>query len=233
MRDHERIEELFAVRALDGLDPGDAEILSRERAEHGPGCEECARLEREYSEVAGHLALSLDPVPVRAGLEDELVARAIGRAPAPARRLRSVRRGLLSAAAALVLLVGGWVLRDLTLSESSEGPPPGFLAEANIVRFEGPGEGTLAVAFRPDAPGAYLIGTDLPAPSEQEVYELWLIDGGRPVSGGCFAPEDGAVVRAVDADVGAADLLAVTLEPADCPDAPTTDPILTVDLTAV
>ena len=233
MRDHERIEELLAIRALDGLEPEDAETLARERAEHGPDCEVCTRLEREYVEVAGHLALSLDPIPVRAGLEDEVVARAVGRSPAPAKRSRTVWRRLPLAAAAAALLVGGWVLRDITVPESPGGPPPGFLAEASIVRFEGPGEGRLAVAFRPDAPGAYLLGADIPTPSGDEVYELWLIDGGQPVSGGCFAPEDGSVMRSVDADVGAAGLLAVTLESAECPAAPTTEPILTVDLTAL
>lgn len=233
MRDHERLEALLAAQALGGLDPEDAELLARERAEHGPGCKECARLEREYVEVAGHLALALDAVPVREGLEDEVVARALRRTRGPAMPRPAAWRRLPMLAAAAALLVGGWVLRDLTLPERPAGPPPGFLAEATIVRFEGPGEGTLAVAFRPTRPGAYLLGADLPAPPEGNRYELWVFHEGQPASGGCFAPEDGTVVMPLEADVGAADLLAVTIEPAACPVAPTTDPILTADPTAV
>ena len=233
MRDHERIEELLVVGALGGLDPEDAELLARERAEHGPACEECARLEREYGEVAGRLALALDPVPVRDGFEDEVVARALDRARGLVERRRAVWRRLSMLAAAAAFLVGGWVLRDLTLPEGSAGPPAAFLADATLVRFEGPAEGSLAVAFRPDRPGAYLLGADLPVPPQDGVYALWLVEGEHPVSGGCFSPEDGAVVVPIEADVGRADLLAVTIEAAACPSAPTTDPILAADLTAV
>lgn len=231
MRDHQRVEALLAARALGGLDPEDAELLARELAEHGPDCEECARLERGFAGVARHLALALDPVPVREGFEDEVVARALGRARPIAPRPTVWPRLPMIAAAAL-LIVAGWVLRDLTLPEPV-GPPPGFLAEAEILRFEGTGAGTLAVAFRPTEPGAYLLGADLPAPSPEHVYELWLFHGGQPASGGCFAPEDGTVVALVDGDVASAELLAITVEPAACPDAPTTEPILTADPAAL
>jgi anti-sigma-K factor RskA len=234
MRDHERIEELLAARALDGLERDDDELLARERAEHGLDCPECARLEREYAAVAERLALSLEPVPVRTGLEDEVLARASGHGLAQPMRSRSAWRGLGLAAAAVALLAGGWILRDLTQRQDTAGPPPSFLAQASIVRFDGTAEGTLAVAFRADGPGAYLLGTGLPAPAEDEVYELWLIDEeGRPVSGGCFAPEEGSIVRPVDGDVAAASLLAVTVESSDCPNAPTTEPILTADPTVI
>lgn len=231
MRSHDRIEELLAVGALGGLDPEDIELLERERADHGPGCVECARLEREYGEVAGRLAFTLDPVPVREGLEDELVARALGRARSPISPRPAWRRLSLVAAAA-ALLVGGWVLRDLTLPDGAEGPPAEFLAKATIVRFQGHAEGRFAVAFVPKQPGAYLFGTGLAAPSAEVAYELWLFEGGRPVSGGCFTPEDGTVLEHVDADLGAAGSLAVTIEPAACPSAPTTEPILSADLSA-
>ncbi|HXF73333.1 MAG TPA: hypothetical protein VNO79_12075, partial [Actinomycetota bacterium] len=83
MNDHARIEELLAARALGALEPEDEEALARERAAHGPGCEECARLERGFAEAAAALALTLQPVPPRAGFEDEVVARAMARRPRP------------------------------------------------------------------------------------------------------------------------------------------------------
>ena len=59
-RDHRLIDELLAVRALDGLDEDDAARLDRELASHGD-CAECRRLEAEHLEVAGMLPLALDP----------------------------------------------------------------------------------------------------------------------------------------------------------------------------
>jgi hypothetical protein len=241
MTDHERIEELLAVRALDGLDPDGVVELDRALADHGPGCETCARLEREYTDVAGRLAAGLEPVPVREGLEDEVVVRALASTPAvsatppgevtPISKARSRRtsggwRRLSFVAGAAAFLVAGWVLRDVTLPDTSA-PPTGFLAEASIVPFEGSGPGRLAIAYRPGRPGAYLVGAGIPAPAEGEVYELWLFEGDRPVSGGCFSPQDGRVVAEVEGAVHSADLLAVTVEAATCPAAPTTDPVLT------
>jgi Anti-sigma-K factor rskA len=226
MIDHDRIEELIAVDALDGLDPEDAETLAEARAAHGPGCEECARLDREYRGVAGALATALDPVPMRAGFEADVVSRAVrrGRRPSgePVRREPWRRLGIAAAAAAL--LVGGWVLRGL--AEGPGGPSGRFLAEATLLPFEG-GPGRLAVAYVPDGGDAFLFGSDLPATSEGEVYELWVFDGDRPIPAGCFSPEDGEVITPVDQNVGVADLLAVTVEADACPRAPTTDPIFT------
>jgi anti-sigma-K factor RskA len=76
MVEHEHIEELIAARALGGLDPDGERTLARERESHGKRCPECLRLELEYSEVAWGLAFALDPVPLREGFEDELVAAA-------------------------------------------------------------------------------------------------------------------------------------------------------------
>jgi hypothetical protein len=238
MRDHERIEELLAVRALGGLEPDDLSELERAQADHGPSCETCASLEHEYAETAGALAMSLEPVPVREGLEDKVVARALAAGPratgaevipiatAPSRPTSVWRRSGL-VAAAVVLFVGGWILRDITMPQEPTGPPAGFLAQATIVPFEGSAAGQLAVAFRPGQPGAYLLGTGMPAPGAGETYELWLFEGEQPVSGGCFVPQDGEVVARVDGTVDTADLLAVTVEASACPAAPTTTPILT------
>jgi Anti-sigma-K factor rskA len=227
MIDHDRIEELIAVDALDGLDPEDAETLAEARAAHGPGCEECARLDREYRGVAGALATALDPVPVRAGLEEDLIARAArARRPAEARARRDPWRRLGLVAAAAALVVGGWILRGF--AEGPDGLSGTFLAEATLLPFEG-GPGRLAVAYSSAREEAFLLGSGLPTPAEGEVYELWVFDGDRPIPAGCFAPERGEVLTPVDRDVADADLLAVTVEADTCPEAPTTDPIFSAD----
>ncbi|HZB78943.1 MAG TPA: hypothetical protein VE522_03740, partial [Actinomycetota bacterium] len=72
-REHALIEELMAIRALDGLDDDDATRLEREVAAHGD-CDECRRLQAEYSEVAGMLALALEPRPVDEDMVDRILA---------------------------------------------------------------------------------------------------------------------------------------------------------------
>ncbi|MGH2673382.1 MAG: anti-sigma factor domain-containing protein [Actinomycetota bacterium] len=234
MRDHGWIEELIVVRSLGGLDPDDEHELHREMLEHGAECSECRRLEAEYpgyEEAAGRLAFALDPVPVREGLEDQVVASALGGQPmtlATPRRLRRERRQpsqvlrpLVAVAASLVLFAIGWAAGALT-----SGDDVSVLPGARVVQFEGEGGATLALAYRPGDRGVYLVGSLDPRPGD-ETYELWTFRGDTPVRGGCFRPgADGSVFEFLDAEIEPTPLMAVTVESASCPSAPTTDPIL-------
>lgn len=237
MRDHERIEELMAVRALGGIEPADEEALRREMADHGPDCPECRRLESELDEVAGRLAFALDPVPVREGLEDEVVERADReraerrpmdeRVPLSSSRAARRIRPLVAVAASLVLFAGGWGVG--TLSSGDEGVPP----QARVVAFQGEGDGNLSVAYRPGEAGVYLLGSGLQAPPDGDVYEVWMFQDGTPVRATCFVPSaDGSVFRFVDAGLGTTEAMAVTVEPSSCPSAPSTAPILSAEITA-
>jgi hypothetical protein len=242
-RDHTLIEELLSVDALGGLDEADRALLERERAGHG-ACEDCARLQAEFAEVAGRLGLALVPAEIPATMADDIL-RAAGAegatgplvvvpdrsdlaavGPSPA-GLGERRRGggswsrLVAVAAAFALLAGGWFARSVV---------SGSGGELRLVRFTGE-SGTLAVVYEPGTPGAVLFGSDLPDPGAQRVYEIWMIEGDRPpVSGGCVVPEDGTILTQVGADIGSADTMAVTVESASCPTAPTTDPVLTAPL---
>lgn len=236
MRDHERIEELLAARALGGLEPADEAVLSREMADHGAGCAECRRLESELDEVAGRLAFALDPVSPRDGFEDEMVAIATRErttpdlAPPP-RTARGARarwlRPLVAVAASLVLFAAGWAVG--ARSSGDGGVPP----QARVVAFQGEGEGNLSVAFHPGETGVYLLGSGLQAPPEGDVYEVWMFQEGVPVPATCFVPSaDGSVFAFVDTGLGSTDAMAVTVEPSSCPAAPSTEPILTAEITA-
>ncbi|HLB62664.1 MAG TPA: anti-sigma factor [Actinomycetota bacterium] len=229
MRDHTRIEELLAASALDGLGPADETELARERSAHGEECEECRALDRGFAEVAGRLALALDPVRVRDGLEDELVSRATGsvtRARAPHRGWRA----LVAVAAAFALFAGGWLARG-----PGDGTTEGladFLPGARLVAFEG-AEGDLALAYRPGERGAYVIG-DLVEPGEGLVYEVWTIRHGSPSPDACIRPEaDGTVLAYLDSALEESDVMAVTIESEACPGAPTTEPILIAELASL
>lgn len=245
-RDHGRIEELLAVRALGGLDGDDHDLLERELADHGD-CAECRELERSFSETAGRLAFSLDPEPVDAAMADRILATApeaagdrptVGTlgdpsasadevAAARERRRRPGWRALVAVAAAFVLVaaVGAVVTAPRTTGIS------GVSAAQTFVRFQG--EGALAMAFVPGRPGAAFVGTGLPDPGPGNLYEIWLIRGETPISGGCVTPTDGTLVAFTDADVTQADLMALTIEPMSCPSQPTSAPFSTAPLPSV
>jgi hypothetical protein len=244
-RDHTVIEELLSVDALGGLDDDDRDLLDRERATHG-ACEECARLESEFTEVAGRLGMALDPVAVPAGMADDILrdagedvsseplvivsddgeADAMEAAGRRERQRRPSWRGLVAVAAAFVLFVGGWAVRSAMDSGGAE------LAASTFVRFEGDAgdAGTLAMAYEPGRPGVVFFGSGLPDPGNGRAYEIWMIEGGEPVSGGCVRPEGGRILTFVDANIGSTEEMAVTVEAASCPDAPTTEPVLTASL---
>jgi hypothetical protein len=244
MRSHDQIEELMAVRALGGLDPEDDRALRHEMLGHGPDCAECRRLESEYAEVAGRLAFALDPDLVRPGLEDAVVARARLEAPEPVTAIepepgRAVGpprtgpgagrrlRPLVAIAASVVLFVAGWAVG----SRVGDGGPD--TEGRRVAAFQGETAGTLSVAYQPGGTGVYLLGSGLEAPPAGSVYEVWMFQDGIPVPATCFAPTaEGTVFEFVDAELANTDLMAVTIEPSSCPSAPTTEPILTAEITA-
>jgi hypothetical protein len=100
-----------------------------------------------------------------------------------------------------------------------------------ILTFQG--QGDLALVYRPGERGVVLIGSDLGPLPEDRVLEVWMIQDGRPIPGACLRPTDGRLLTYLDAELGSTEEMAVTVEPADCPDRPTSQPILTADVRAV
>ena len=92
--------------------------------------------------------------------------------------------------------------------------------------------GNLSVAFEPGTRGVYLLGSDLAALPSGKVYEVWKIEGGTPVRGACFRPTaNGSFFRFLDTDISTTQVMAVTVEPATCSSAPTSEPFLTATIT--
>jgi anti-sigma-K factor RskA len=223
VRDHERIEELVASRALGGLDPSDIDELLRLQADHGPDCAECRQLEDEYGEVAGRLAFAADPVEVPEGFEDRAAAAATASSRAEKRRATRGLRWFAAASAAAVLLiaggVGGYLLRS---------PAPSVdlsQAGARVSTLAGSGQGTVALAYLPKSSQWYLVGSDLPDAPSGKVYELWLFHGKTPSPAGTFTPKNGVALLNVGSDASSASLAAVTIEDAPGAQQPTTQPI--------
>lgn len=241
-RDHDVIEELFAVDALGGLDPVDHALLERELATHGD-CEDCRRLEIDLRDTAGRLAFSLDPVAIDPAIAERILEMGRETPPTPIpeppvadelaqRRERRSRRVAVAvgAAAAFVVLVGAFaVVADRGGGTIVATASP----EQTVVRFAPTeaGAGELAMAYTPGQSGVMFWGSGLPDPGEGKTYEIWMISGDQPVSGGCVTPVDGSLAVFVDAALGTADTMAVTAEPGACPAAPTGTPLLTAPLT--
>jgi anti-sigma-K factor RskA len=232
-RDHQMIEELLSASVLGALEPEEQAVLDQEMAAHGPRCDECLELRRNYREVAGRLAFALEPVPVRPELEDETLRLARGAPAAPVVQIPARRdpsrmwRGLGAVAAALVLFAGGWLAGGLGGGDDSATA----VLPSRVVSFQGTG-GNLSVAFEPGTPGLYLLGSDLAAPPSGKVYEVWIIRGGTPVRGACFRPSpNGSLFTFLNAELGGTQAMAVTVEPSSCSSAPTSEPILTANIT--
>ena len=77
-RDHSSIEQLLAVQALGGLEPGERVTLQAAMDEHGPDCAECRGLQAEFEGTAGLLGFALDPVPVDPEVVDRVLAHPRG-----------------------------------------------------------------------------------------------------------------------------------------------------------
>jgi len=101
------------------------------------------------------------------------------------------------------------------------------------VAFAGSSPAHLQMRFTPGDRGARLRGSGFEALPADRAYELWAIRDGTPIRATCFSPSDGRVQLSLSTTVEGSDVMAVTVEASSCPDAPTTDPILTADLSTV
>jgi hypothetical protein len=226
IRPHEELEVLIAADALDGLDQADHEHMIQLMDEHGPDCLECRRLNAEYREVAGAIALVVDPVPMSAGAEDALVRAATGgsgQEPGPVvarRRIGPARRWVAVAAiAAAIAVLAGVIGYNLA-------PGP---AGIRTLALGGTIPGQLTLVYQPGHKEARLVGAGLDDPGAGKVYELWYqpSPNAKMVPAGVFTPRNGSVQGAPVTVGPSFELVAVTIEPGpDGSPQPTSQPIL-------
>jgi anti-sigma-K factor RskA len=232
---------LYAMGALD--EPEKTEL----RAHLDRGCEICTAGIREARQFAAFLGASADgPEPPR-----HLRARVLALAGAVP-ETRWHWRSAWQAAAAVALLALGVIVyqnlrggseiaavrRQLNQSSLEAASLRSALAllqapETREVTF---GQGAPApprgrVFFTPSA--VLLVASNLPAPPAGKTYEMWIIRGGKPAPAGLFSSSaQGAALHYYNAPTPLLpnDTVAVTLEIAAGVAAPTSQPVIAVQL---
>ena len=224
--------ELIAAYALDALDAEE-----RARATEVLATSEEAREElRSLTEVAAAMATAaVGPAP-RPELRDRILDAARAE-PQNVVSLDERRRSRLAPALGLVAAVAACAALALGIwgaSVSSERDE----ARSALARERA----TAAVLAHPaaessltgasgrlvvDADGhAVLVVSDVPPVPAGKTYQVWVIDGGNPVSGGLFAPAGGTVAIPVDGQVRDGSVVAVTIEVDGGASAPSAKPVI-------
>jgi anti-sigma-K factor RskA len=228
--------ELYVLGLLDDGETAAIERLLRE----DPTARQRARKLREVVSV---LAFDAEPLEPSADLKARImdVARAERTpepvAPPPPVSLTERReRGLARwtpwlVAAALALALAGSLIWNAQLRSDLDAQSE---TATYAVAGSGPAAGvagTLIVTGHDDEAILSLAGLET-LPSDR-AYQVWLIADGDPVPNVTFVPNAAGVATVtVPGDIDDYNLLAITIEPQTGSAAPTTDPIITSDLTS-
>jgi len=247
------VHALSGAYVLDAVDDIERAAFTRHLAQ----CQSCANEVAELREVVAQMAdLTEEPPPE--GLRERVLA-AVSRTPqiAPAEPARTSERpvrassitagerrwrriAVAAVAAAVVAIAGTWVVMDSRLRDErsqvgalrSERERIYAVMNAKDVLMRGadlPGGGRIAAAVSPSERAGVAMLAGLPVPPGGEVYQMWLIGGGKANS---------AVVLPVGVSGGTmlfdwvpgADTFGITIEPAGGSASPTTAPLGTIAL---
>ena len=224
--------ELIAGYALDALDDAD-----RARAEELFATSEAAREElRSLTDVATAMATATaGPAP-----RQELRGRILDAARAEPQNIVSLderRRSRLvpvlgaavAVAACAALVAGLWgasVSSDLDEARSAlarERAAASVLAQPVTESSLTGAAGRLVVGE--DGRAVLVVSSPPPVPAGK-TYQVWVIDGGHPVSGGLFVPQEGTLAIPVEGKVGEGSVVAVTVEDDGGARVPSGEPVI-------
>lgn len=245
MTDHREIVERIPAYALHALDEDEAQQV----AEHLAVCAHCRDELAAYEAAAARLAGAAPPAEPPAYVKDQLMARVEPDArPAPKarpaaqkarptwwRRVQAVLRASAlvwaPVSAALIcglLLVNVLMWRQVSLSSARE------VVTVELMGTDTAPDANGVIAFAPGQPEGVLVVSDLEPLSQDQQYQLWLIDReGNRDSGAVFSVDaDGCAnvdvsgYRALPGYVA----FGVTVEPAGGSPGPTGQQVLGSDL---
>jgi anti-sigma-K factor RskA len=224
--------ELIAAYALDALDEGE-----RARAKEILATSEEAREElRSLTDAAAAMATAAVGPKPRPGLRDRIVDAARAE-PQNVVSLDERRRSRLvpvlaiaaAVAACAALALGIWGAsvsseRDEARSAlARERAAAAVLAHPTTESSLTGASGRVAVGEDGDA---VLVLANVPPVPPGKTYQVWVVDDGRPVSGGLFAPGNGTLAVPLDAPVRDGSVVAVTVEDDGGAAAPTGKPVI-------
>lgn len=249
--DHDDLHALSGAYALNSLDE-----LERARFErHLASCEACAAETAEFLHTAALMgAAEAEPAP--ASLREAVMAEiAVTRQDRPAVasfqrpnvQLPSTsgwrQRIALPAAAVMAILVIGLTSMVTGLNgristlETAAGGVTDIVAASDAQSFDVNSPDGVAgrVVYSPVRGEAVFIASGMTAAPSGEAYALWFLDGtGVPTPAGLFNVDaNGRATHRITANLEELTSLAVTVEPATGSPAPTSDPLMIVDLSGV
>jgi anti-sigma-K factor RskA len=224
--DHENRRDEVAAYLLEALEPEETAELER----HLAGCVECRAELRWLSPAVQLLPETVERLDPPAGLRERILAEARGDAERRAAVARPARRPLLSglrplaglAALALVLAaVAGYAI-------GGAGGSGGGPAVTTVVAGRAPGV-TARMVSEGEAGALRLANVDqLP---RDQVLEAWVRRDGRvsPVRA-LFVPDRDGRAATMIPDLRGVDAVMVTAEPRGGSDAPTSAPMVTLEM---
>jgi anti-sigma-K factor RskA len=229
------LHQLAAPYALGAL--ADDELATFEQ--HLGTCAECQDEVRGFAlarDELGRSSASPAPPDLRARVLAEAAATpqvpplvSARRSVQQRSRWQTMGRGLLAAAAAGLVAVGGFAYAQVRSDRSD--------AEALVAVLTAPDAVTMSLAgsdgerlqmvWSEQRGEAALVGSGLDDPGRGNDFELWFLSEGEPRPALVFEPTDGSVRERFDV-TDAFDGLAVTIEPDGGSEAPTSPPIFQV-----
>jgi hypothetical protein len=213
--DHQRIEELLAGYALDGLSDDEAAEADRLLSDHVPGCALCRETVAGFRSVTADLALAAGSVRP----PDTLLPRLHREFDAHGRRRSPAQ--LLAVAAGVVAVVG---LAGIAMSQevrASHSRARVADMRAALDALSQPGAritqiGPTREFAAPGSPVVYLYGAGVPTPPPGREYRIWLLaPDGSALFLGALAIEDGVAFARVSVDPSMATRMLITVEPAN------------------
>ncbi|MGH2756505.1 MAG: anti-sigma factor [Actinomycetota bacterium] len=224
--EHDEYRSMIAAYALGAL-PAEEERALRA---HIVTCEECMAEADRFFDTSSKLALAVEPEELPPGLADRVLAAVREQRPAPAPTAAPRRRfGFVpvfaAAALSLAVIVMGFFLIDTRNELRTDRQVLAALLRGDE-GFELTGEGAVA-RLVPTTSGSTLVATGLGEAPDDRVYQLWLLRGEEPVSGGVFEATGELSVFRSDLVLEDFTGAAVTIEPTGGSDHPTGRMVIT------
>jgi anti-sigma-K factor RskA len=225
--DRSDLHALTGLYAIDALDHDEREQFER----HLETCEPCQEEVAGFRSTAARLgdAIAESPPP---SLRESVLAAATTTPQVGGQRSsgrpRNLSRITLAVAAALVLVVAGWLALRPSDPDAELIDQVAAAGDSRTAPIDGEGW-TGRLVWSDSAEKAVLVVDEMPRPPSGKVYETWVIDAAGARRSALFTPDDeGRAVVAVSGFRPDAEKIAVTPEPPEGVDAATGEVVASV-----